>query len=377
MSSSPQPAITPASPAPPAPSRESRGLGWIFAGEQGLRAGWAVLIAYSLFYFFRLVVGTIFVSSNLVGDQNDYAPGMMFVLELIPLLAMLGAGALMAVIEQRRLLDFNLADARPWQHFSMGAGAGFVALSALIGGLRLGGWLRFGPPALSGLEILRFAALWGATYLLVGCVEEGLFRCYLQFTLTRGLNFWWALAAQIALCIYASANAHGNGVWGVYAAAAVGVIPCLVLHQRGAARSAFWQAAWVTSTFFGMIHTFNGGENWTGILAAASIGFVFCVSVRVTGSAWWAIGCHMAWDWAETYFYGTADSGLPAQGHLLTTAPMGKALLSGGADGPEGSLLALGAIVLLLALALVAHGGRKAALPDAEVAAGGLAEAKG
>jgi len=59
-------------------------------------------------------------------------------------------------------------------------------------------------------------------------------------------------------------------------------------------------------------------------------GFAFCVSIWATGSAWWAIGCHAAWDWAETYFYGTADSGLPAKGHYLTTTPAGAAIWSGG-----------------------------------------------
>ena len=29
--------------------------------------------------------------------------------------------------------------------------------------------------------------------MLVGFFEEGVFRCYLQATLTRGINFWWAL----------------------------------------------------------------------------------------------------------------------------------------------------------------------------------------
>ena len=96
-----------------------------------------------------------------------------------------------------------------------------------------------------------------------------------------------------------------------------------------------------------------------GIFAAAAIGFVFCVSVRVTGSAWWAIGCHFSWDWAETYFYGTADSGLPAQGHFLSTNPAGNALWSGGADGPEGSLLVLGVILLLLAALLVIYGRKR------------------
>ncbi len=153
-------------------------------------------------------------------------------------------------------------------------------------------------------------------------------------------------------------HAKGQGVWGVYAIALLGVGPCLLLHLKKAEGAGFWQAAWVTSTLFGFIHTGNNGENWIGIFAAGTIGFVFCVSVRVTGSAWWAIGCHAAWDWAETYFYGTADSGMVATGHYLSTSPVGNVLWSGGADGPEGSLLVLPIIVLLL-LALLAIYGRK------------------
>ena len=187
-----------------------------------------------------------------------------------------------------------------------------MALSALVGALAWGGWLHFGPVALSGAQIFGFAALWGVAFLLVGFFEEGTFRCYLQFTLTRGINFWWALGIISLACLLLALMVKGNGVWGVYAAALLGLFPCLMLHVRKAPRSGFWQAAWVTSTFFGFIHTTNNGENWIGIFAAAFIGFVFCVSVRVTGSAWWAIGCHAAWDWAETYFYGTADSGMVA-----------------------------------------------------------------
>jgi hypothetical protein len=86
------------------------------------------------------------------------------------------------------------------------------------------------------------------------------------------------------------------------------------------------------------------------------------VSVRVTGSAWWAIGCHAAWDWAETYFYGAADSGNVATGHFLTTTPAGKALWSGGTAGPEGSLLAMAVIALLLVFLMVAYGRRTPAV---------------
>jgi hypothetical protein len=58
---------------------------------------------------------------------------------------------------------------------------------------------------------------------------------------------------------------------------------------------------------------------------------------------------------------------LPAKGHYLTTSPAGNVLWSGGADGPEGSLLVLGAIVLLL-VALLAIYGRKRAAIRAEAA---------
>jgi membrane protease YdiL (CAAX protease family) len=268
----------------------------------------------------------------------------------------------MALIERRRnLLAYNLDGPRRFPHFLSGLAAGFLSLSALVGALAWGHWLHFGPVALSGIAIYRFAGLWAVVFLMVGCVEEGLFRCYLQFTLTRGINFWWALGIVGVICLRLMLSAKGNGLWGVYAIALLGLFPCLMLHIRKTPRSGFWQAAWVTSTLFGFIHTGNNGENWIGIFAAAAIGFVFCVSIRVTGSAWWAIGCHAAWDWAQTYFYGTADSGMVAKGHYLTTSPAGNALWSGGADGPEGSLLVLAVILLLLLALLVIYGRRKPA----------------
>jgi hypothetical protein len=189
----------------------------------------------------------------------------------------------------------------------------------------------------------------------------------LQFTLSRGINFWWALTAIGASCIDLVLRTKSQGAWGVYAFALLGLAPCLWLHLRKVEGSRFWQAAWVSSTLFGFIHTGNHGENWIGIFAAATIGFVFCVSIRLTGSAWWAIGCHASWDWAETYFYGTADSGLVAQGHYLTTSPNGAALWSGGTNGPEGSILVL-PIILLLLLALIVIYKRRTSLEHSTAA---------
>jgi hypothetical protein len=338
-------------------------LNWTFYGPQGLRAGWSVLIFFILFGLFTAAIGFIFVHLHLVdlSKMDHITASIAFFNELIGFLALVGAAAVMALIEGRRsLLAYNLAGPRRIPHLFSGLAAGFAALSALVGAMAWGGWLHFGPVALSGAEIFRFGALWAAAFLLVGCVEEGMFRGYFQFTLTRGLNFWWALGMIVLLCLSLYARALGNSAWGVYAVALLGLLPCLMLHIHKSPRSGFWQAAWVTSTLFGYIHLGNKGENWIGIFAAAFVGFVFCVSVWVTGSAWWAIGCHAAWDWAETYFYGTADSGMVAPGHYLTTSTSGNVLWSGGADGPEGSLLVLGAILLLLAALLVIYGRKRA-----------------
>lgn len=370
----PQPAETGVAPAlasePEAEPQEApyRGLRWIFLSSQGLRAGWSVLIFAAVFLILNIGIDAALFKAHLVSQEAAFSPKSAFFGELGSFLAMLGAAAVVALIERRRIPDYNLSGSHCRRHFFCGLAAGFLALSALIGALTTGGWLHFGPVALSGAAIFRFGAMWGCTFLLVGCVEEGLFRCYGLFTLTRGINFWWALGLVAVICADLSLRVRGNGVWGVYVFALLGLFPCLVLHQRSAARSAFWQAAWVTSTLFGFVHTGNGGENWIGIFAAAFIGFVLCVSVRLTGSAWWALGCHAGWDWAETFFYGTADSGMTAQGHFLTTSPVGNPFWSGGTDGPEGSLLVLGVILLLLLFLLGLYGRGKQRMPDAPAA---------
>ena len=336
-------------------------LSWVFFGDEQLRAGWSIAIFALLTTVFAGLTGFVVAKAHLL-DPNEhlFTAGSAFFGELTGFVGIVGAAAIVAFIERRRsLLAFNLTGPGRLPHFFSGLAAGFLALSALVGALTWGGWMHFGPIALSGAAIFKFGVFWAAAFLLVGCVEEGIFRCYLQVTLTRSINFWWALGLITAICLDVALRSKGNGVWGVYVIALLGLLPCLILEKRKTPRSGFWQAAWVTSTLFGYIHTGNGGENWIGIFAAALIGFVFCVSIYVTGSAWWAIGCHAAWDWAETFFYGTADSGMVASGHYLTTNPLGSQFWSGGADGPEGSILVLGVILLLLAALLVIHGRRK------------------
>jgi len=297
------------------PQEPYRALKWIFIGPQGLRAGWPALIFLVLLAAFGSGFGFIFIKLHLI-TRGGFTPSNAFFSELFQVLALVAAAAVVALIERRSILDYNLRGPRRTMHFFSGVAVGFAALSALVGSLAWGGWLHFGPATIHGSQIMKFALIWGAMFLLVGCMEEGLMRCFLLSTFTRGTNFWWAIGTVAVVYAIVLASIHGNGNWGVYIIALLGLIPCYWLHWSKSPQSGFWQASWITSTMFGALHTGNNGENWIGIFAAAFIGFVFCVSVWVTGSAWWAIGCHAAWDWAETYFYGTADSGMVAPGHL-------------------------------------------------------------
>jgi uncharacterized protein len=353
---------------PPAPAepnltrRVSMFMYWVFVGSKGLRAGWSIALFVILLALIGSVVGFLISLLHLSSRSGHFTVRTAFVGELIGVLSLIGAAWIVALIEHRNPSDFYLSGPRRATNFFSGIAAGFLALSLLLGGLWSGGWLHFGPVSLSGGAIAKYAALWAITFLLVGLVEEGMFRCYLQFTLARGINFWWAIGIQAVLCTYLLMRVKGTAAWGVYAMALIGLLPCLMLHLKRVPYSNFWQAAWVTSTLFGFIHVGNNGENWIGIFAAAAIGFVFCVSVWLTGSAWWAIGCHAGWDWGETYFYGTADSGMVAQGHYLSTSPFGNAFWSGGTNGPEGSILVLGAILLLLLALLMIYRRRPDAL---------------
>jgi hypothetical protein len=207
---------TEAAPAPAtvASSLEERFYSWVnwsLIGSQGVRAGWLLLIFFLLNGFpghaglFSYIVGTAFYLFHLVDFSNmDHITASLACREkLIEFLSLVGAVAVMALIEGRRnCWPTTWTGPRRIPHFLSGVAAGFLALSALVGAMAWGGWLHFGPVALSGAHIFKFGAIWGCAFLLVGCVEEGTFRGYLQFTLTRGINFWWALGTIGLICLW-------------------------------------------------------------------------------------------------------------------------------------------------------------------------------
>lgn len=364
------------------PNALVRAMSWVFVGAHGLRFGWTVFLFAVFSALFGMLLGLIFNWLHLTSDKDQsFTAGHTIVGLLIIVPSIAAAAWLLAKINGHRFDAYNLADKRLFKNLAIGLLGGFAAVSGMIGILYAGGLLKFGGGDLTGFDIAKFAALWGVAFLLVGFNEEGMFRCFLQKVFSESFTFVTALITFVVIDgIFCLANfmgalnkthdaakaghsvVHwltGNPMMGVYLLFVLGLSFCVTLIVRKSERRGFWYAAWIGSTLFGLVHTGNGGENWIGIFSAGAIGFIFCVGIYYTGSVWWAIGFHAAWDWGLTYFYGAADSGNPAAGHFLSVSPMGNEVLSGGADGPEGSVLIIPLLVVILAVMYAVWGRKK------------------
>jgi len=219
-------------------------------------------------------------------------------------------------IEKRPLVDYGIPVRRAFgARFWEGALWGFAMLSAILLALWVSGHFQIDSVALTGKGVLRWGLAWGVTFLAVSLNEELAFRGYWLFTMSR--------------------------------------------------RMRFWPAAFFLSAVFGAAHLGNHGENILGILQVVATGLLFCLMIRRTGTLWFVIGFHAAWDWAETFFYGTPDSGLLGVGRLLNTSVHGPNWLTGGSAGPEGSIFAM--LILLLCAALIHLRFPKAIYPDRPV----------
>lgn len=278
-----------------APSAPPPFLHTIFAGPQGLRAGWSLLI--------YLVMG-LCIALVLIWVTKGYQPHgaarlwMMALSEAELLAAALIPAVIMGKIEKRPVGVYGLPRRSAFGRlFWVGVAWGMVWLTLLMLAMRGLHAFYFGHLTLHGERIVKFAAFWGLFFLIVGFFEEFLLRGYSQYTLTRGIGFW--------------------------------------------------PAAILLSAIFGGIHLGNEGEAWIGALAAALIGLFFCLTLRRTGNLWFAVGFHASWDWGETYLYSVPNSGTTAPGHLLGSSFHGSRWLTGGSVGPEGSLLVFVIIVTL------------------------------
>lgn len=255
-----------------------------------LRLIWRVLLFILLFVLFT-ALGALVPLPGL--------PGQSFPI----LVAALLAGWILLRMDGRRpgALGFYLAPSAGKESVA-GLGLGVAAGSAVVLGIVALGGLRWGGDAGTGQEYILagLAALW--MFAIPAAAEEALLRGYLFQALAEG--------------------------WGTV------------------------KALWLTSLVFGALHLGNPNLGSLGLANIVVAGLFLGVIYLKTASLWWASGAHLGWNWSHGFL---AD--LPVSGLDLVDAPLMEAELrgvhwvSGGAFGPEGSLVAtavLGAAALAL-----------------------------
>jgi membrane protease YdiL (CAAX protease family) len=277
----------------------------LFIGSGGLRAGWRLLL-YVVF------VGILFLGVNLLAHllvtigvlsppTGTMRASVQSVFEVLLIIAVLLPAIVMGRFEHRTLADYGL----PWKtggakQFAVGAIWGLVLVSAVIGGIALFHGYDIGRLALTGPGIAEYGLAWLGFFVLVGLFEEFAFRGYTQFTLASGIGFW--------------------------------------------------PAAILLSAAFAASHLGNPGEGWVGALQVFWVAMFLCLTLRRTGSLWFPIGVHMAFDWGETFLYSVPNSGVVATGHLTAATLHGDRWLTGGTVGPEGSVICFVCVGLAIAL---------------------------
>jgi len=265
----------------------------LFWGPDGLRPGWG-LAFYAITFLLLQSLGAQLATARDLGDSGLWS---MLLEKLGDFLAAVIPAVVLARIERRSWGTYGLPLKQAFGRlFWAGALWGFLAISLLIFVIYERGGFVPGHVILHGARLQRLAAFWLVYFVFVGLFEDFWMRGYSLFTLARGVGFWPAAA--------------------------------------------------VLSSIFGLLHLRNKGEHWSGALLAALIGLFFCITLRRTGSLWFAIGFHAAWDWGESFFYSVPDSGWSAPGHLVNSSLHGPDWLTGGTVGPEGSVFC--AVVMAL-----------------------------
>jgi hypothetical protein len=264
----------------------------IFTDSKGVRLGWRLFLYFSLVFLIARVLG--WLGSSFFPDSAGGAVRLWqeFFSESVSLAGVVIAAVILARIEHRPVDTYGLPRAQAFgRSFWMGALWGLFWISALLLLMHGAHVFDFGGVVLHGRRIWRFAAFWGLYFVIVALFEEFLFRGYFQLALSE--------------------------------------------------RAGFWQTAILSSAMFGAIHLGNKGEGVLGALGAGLIGLFFCLTLRRTGTLWFAVGFHAAWDWGETFLYAVPNSGTTEPGHLLSPSIHGNRWLTGGSVGPEGSILLL------------------------------------
>ena len=272
----------------------------LFLGSQGLRAGWRFLLfALGIQLGEALIEGPLgtYLARQLGISLGDLSAPALLLIEAAGLITVLLVTGVAAILERRRIDSYGLPVSRDFGLlFWKGMLAGFLVVVFVGGAMVLSGGMQLHGLALVGTEVFSNAFLWLGAMVLVGLNEEYLFRGYALQSLWRGTGFW--------------------------------------------------PAAIITTAIFAGLHLTKPHENAIDIGMIFILGLALCLSVRRTGTLWWAVGWHTAFDFGQFFVIGTRNGGQSPVGHLFDVTFNGPAWINGGELGTEASLFMIPAAIV-------------------------------
>lgn len=109
-----------------------------------------------------------------------------------------------------------------------------------------------------------------------------------------------------------------------------------------------WVALLISALVFGFVHIVNPGATvWSSTAIAIEAGIMLALAYKCSGSLWLPIGIHWAWNFTQGNIFGFAVSGGDAGNSLVTASINGPDIFTGGAFGPEASILAASVSLLI------------------------------
>jgi membrane protease YdiL (CAAX protease family) len=181
-----------------------------------------------------------------------------------------------------------------------------------------------------------------------------------------GLALGLALFTTLMLLLWMFGVYRPSG-WGSVAPLAGGLLLALLaaileeivfrgfLFRLSAKLLGTWGALALTSALFGAAHSFNPGATvGSSVAIALEAGVLLGAAYALTQRLWLPIGLHLGWNFAEGSIFGMSVSGGKTKASLITGPLRGRDLLTGGAFGPEASIVAV-AICLAAALFLLSR----------------------
>ena len=279
----------------------TRILGWFIGPDRKLRALWRAALFYVLGtqVVLRLLDLGYGYLARVLNAGSELSPTNIMLGELELFLAALICTGVLARYEGRRVDSYGLPlkrafGPRTWE----GALAGVLMAGAVAIGMYALGGMQIAGFATTGRALAVSALAWLLANICIGVAEEFWYRSYLLQTLWKSLGFW----------------------------------PGAILIALG---------------FTADHYFYKTGENIWDVITLMSLSLLMCYSVLKTGSLWFAVGFHIAFDYMQLFVIGTPNGANIPVGRMLNVSFAGPDWLTGGVLGTEASFLMYPMIALL------------------------------